>query len=91
MAGIEVSRQGIDQKVGETLLMLRQALDKAHSVAMWLANTPVPQGGPDPLVSEFNYTDDEAYLMRLVFQQVDQVRTDSSSLEDNARKLTGLE
>ena len=90
MAGLEVSRQGIDQKVGESLLMLRQALDKSESIAKWIANQAVVNG-EDPLVTIYGYDEDEAYLLRLVYEQIETLRTGSLELQETARKLTGLE
>lgn len=91
MAGIEVSRQAIDAKVGDALLQLRSALDKSYSVAKFFENNPIPEGGIDPLIEIYGYDDDEAYLLRLVFQNIAQIKSDSATLEENARKLTGLE
>jgi len=91
MAGLEVSRQGIDQKIGASLLTLRSGLDQCETVAIWLSNTPVSNTGEDPLVTIFGYDDDEAYLIRLVFQEISALRTAAAALDSNARKLTGLE
>jgi hypothetical protein len=91
VAGLEVSRQGIDQKIGSSLLTLRAGLDQCETVAIWLANTPAPSPEEDPLVVDFEYSEDEAYLIRLVFQQISDLRTSAAALDANARKLTGLE
>ena len=91
MAGIEVSRQGIDSKVGDALLQLRQALDKSYSINKFFVNNPVSVAGVDPLVEVYGYTVDEAYLLRLVFEGIAEIKDNSSTLEENARKLTGLE
>lgn len=90
MAGIEVSRQGIDSKVGDALLQLRSALDKSYSVNQFFVNNPVVNG-EDPLVTVYGYDEDEAYLLRLVFEGIAAIKASSSALEENARKLTGLE
>ena len=91
MAGIEVTRQTIDMKIGQSLMTLRSGLDQCDSVAIWLSNTPAPTPEEDPLVVTFGYTEDEAYLIRLVFQEISTLRTAAAVLNSNARKLTGLE
>lgn len=90
MAGVEVSRYTIDAKSIDIVLSLRMAFDKVESFAKWLANNPVVEGA-DPLVATFNYTADEAYLIRVTFEQLEVIRTTNASTFETARKLTGLE
>lgn len=93
MAGVEVSRQGLDNKIGQALLGLRSSLAQCESINIWLSNNPVPNADPneDPLVVDLGYTVDEAYVIRLVFEQIATVKASTTALEANARKLTGLE
>lgn len=88
--GMEVSKGILDMKASEAVLQLRSALDKAEAIAKWLANSP-KVGTVDPLVTEFNYTEDEAYVLRVFFESVDGIRISNSSLIDIGRKMTGLE
>ena len=44
----------------------------------------------DPLVVDHGYTEDEAYLLRLVFEQLDNASEGIVTTMEIARKLTGL-
>lgn len=90
MAGISVDRQSIDSKVAESILTLRMGLAKSESVAKWLVNNPVVDD-IDPLVATHGYNEDEAYLLRYVFEQIELMRINSITLQETARRLTGLE
>lgn len=91
MAGMEVNRNLLDMRAAEAVLLLRNALAKVESVAKWLANNPVVDG-VDPLtIGEFNYTADEAYLLRFVFETLESLRVSNENLSETSRKLTGLE
>lgn len=91
MAGLEVTRNMLDMKAADAVLSLREALRKVESIAKWLENTPVVDN-IDPLTGpEFNYTPDEAYLIRITFQQLEAIRVSNNTLSETARKLTGLE
>lgn len=92
MAGIEVTRQMLDQKMAASLVKLREAYEQVGIVAQWFENHPAP--GADPLVDvngPYGYTTDEAYAMRLVFQNLETSRTDLAPTFDIATQLTGLE
>jgi hypothetical protein len=88
--GLEVSKQGLDMSVAQAVLDLRRALDKHESIAAWLANHPKTETN-EPLVSEFGYTDDEAYALRMYFEGVDAIRINNPNLIAVGRKMTGLE
>lgn len=90
MLGQEVQTHTINYKSSETVLDLRRAFDKVEILAKWLANQQVVAGN-DPLVTVFNYTADEAYLLRTTFEQLEALRLGNLSLFETARKLTGLE
>lgn len=90
--GFDVTKQALDAKVAQTALQLRSAFEKIETITKWLANHPNNGTDPDPLTLEpFNYSDDEAYAMRLYFTTFDGVRTTQASTFDVGRKMTGLE
>lgn len=89
MAGIAVTRAVMDVRLGESALSLRDAFSKVDNIYYWLQNNP--NGGTDPLVTEFGYTADEAYLVRVTFEGLKNLKTNNDSLLGNLRKLTGLE
>lgn len=90
MAGIKVDRQVIDIRIGEAALAVRDTFDRVESIQLWLADHP-GSGAGDPLVSQFGYTEDEAYLIRLVFGQLNTIRTQNQETLTLTHKLTGLE
>jgi hypothetical protein len=90
MAGINVDRNTFDVRSGEAIMSLRKALGQVRNIAVWLSNNP-GSGATDPLVVEFNYSEDEAYLIRLVFEHFEAVRVAEENMLTTARKLTGLE
>ncbi len=89
-AGFEVSRNLLDARAGEAARDLLRVLSRAEQLARWLADRP-EQDGVDPLVADFGYTEDEAYLLRSTFTDLHALATAQSSLLARARKLTGLE
>ena len=89
MAGFQVGKDLLDQKAGEAVLALRSAFARAETVAAWLADTPVTSEG-DPLITEFGYSADEAYLLRSTFQELGDVAENTAPIMVVARKLTGL-
>lgn len=89
--GIEVNKQMLDSKIAQAVLAVRSALEKVETVQAWLANQPVVDGA-DPLTEmPYNYTEDEAYAIRLYFGSVDSIRTGNQNIADIGRKMTGLE
>lgn len=91
MLGLEVNKASLDNKFAQTALKLRSAFDQVETIAKWLANHPVVNN-VDPLTEEpFNYTQDEAYVVRVYFETFDTVRVDQATTFDYARKMTGLE
>lgn len=89
--GIEVTKSALDSKAAQAVLSVRSALEKVEAVQAWLANHPVIDA-VDPLTQEpFNYSEDEAYAMRLYFGTVDGLRTSNVAISDVGRKMTGLE
>lgn len=93
MAGSPVDRNLLDAKASEAIVTLRQALRKVETIQAYLVNHPVPDNGAgvDPLMGDFGYDADEAYLLRLVFGDLDYMRGNINGTMVNARKLTGLE
>ena len=90
MAGVYVGREVIDQKVGQAILHLRFAFEEISHINDFLSNNP-SVNNVDPLTGTFNYTADEAYALRLVFQTLNQVHTDQAAIFATASKFTGLE
>lgn len=90
MAGLEVNRNLLDMRAAEAVLLVRNAFDKIEGLAKWLANNSVVDG-VDPLVTNFEYTADEAYLIRFVFETLENLRVSNTGLFETSRKLTGLE
>lgn len=91
MLGLEVNKTSLDTKFAQTALKLRSAFDQVETVAKWLANHPVVNS-VDPLTEEpYNYTADEAYVVRVYFETFDAIRADQAVTFDYARKMTGLE
>lgn len=88
--GLEVSKQVLDMKAAQAVLELRSALDKTEAITTWLANRPVVDG-IDPLIAEFGYNADEAYVLRFYFEGVDAIRVANPNLISTGRKMTGLE
>ncbi|QBZ73581.1 hypothetical protein SEA_ROSAASANTEWAA_17 [Streptomyces phage RosaAsantewaa] len=88
--GLEVTKTVLDGKAAQAVLEMRSALDKTESIAKWLANHPVVDT-VDPLIAEFGYTNDEAYVLRFYFESVDNIRINNANLIDTGRKMTGLE
>lgn len=71
-------------------MALRKAFGQVKNIATWLAQNP-GSGATDPLVVNFNYNEDEAYLIRLVFEHFEATRAAEEEMLNTARKLTGLE
>lgn len=89
--GREVNKSILDTRVAEAVLALREAMEDSESIAKWLANNPVHEG-VDPLTLDpFMYSVDEAYLVRLYFEQVEALRVANQNLADLGRKMTGLD
>ncbi|ATN93666.1 hypothetical protein SEA_SCAP1_17 [Streptomyces phage Scap1] len=88
--GLEVTKQVLDMKAAQAVLELRSALDKTEAITAWLANQPVVDG-VDPLIAEFGYNADEAYVLRMYFEGVDAIRVANPQLIATGRKMTGLE
>lgn len=90
MLGYDVNKYVIDSKSADAALSLRSTFAKVENLANWLANHPVVDN-VDPLVELFGYNPDEAYLLRVTFEQFDMIRINNPTLFYNARKFTGLE
>ena len=88
--GFEVNKATVNMKSAQAVLEMRSALEKTEAIAKWIANQQVVDG-VDPLVAEYEFTTDEAYILRLYFESVDAIRTTNASLFDTGRKMTGLE
>lgn len=88
--GLEVNKQILNVKAAQAVLELRSALDKTEALAKWLVNHPVIDA-VDPLVADYEYTADEAYVLRFYFESVDAIRINNPNLIDVGRKMTGLE
>jgi hypothetical protein len=91
MAGIVVDRTSMDNKIATAVLALRGASDQCSHVQNFLVNNPVVNS-VDPLTAApFNYTADEAYAIRLVFQNFAADYTNQAANFAIASKFTGLE
>lgn len=92
MAGIPVNRTTLDSRIGTTIIALRDAFEQADHINQFLVNNPVT-GTPavDPLCSVYNYTADEAYAIRLVFQNFAADYTAQASNFQTASQMTGLD
>lgn len=88
--GLEVNKATVNMKSAQAVLEMRSALEKTEAIAKWLGNQPVVNA-VDPLIAEFGFTVDEAYILRLYFESVDAIRTNNITLFDTGRKMTGLE
>lgn len=93
MLGYPVDPNSLNMKAYQIALDLRTVFSKVDQVAGWLADHPVVNN-TDPLTAEpYNYTQDEAYLLRVYFEGWEDVRTSQGTTElfTKGRKLTGLE
>jgi hypothetical protein len=88
--GYNVDKGTLDMKAASTVLQLRQAFDNVEAIAAWLANHP-DGGSNDPLLNDFGYSADEAYVLRNFFETMENVRTANASTFETGRKMTGLE
>jgi 4-hydroxy-3-methylbut-2-en-1-yl diphosphate synthase IspG/GcpE len=88
--GLEVTKQVLDVKAAQAVLKLRAAFEDTEDIAKWLSNHPVVEG-VDPLISDFGYTTDEAYILRFYFESFDAIRINNGNVIDVGRKITGLE
>jgi len=93
MAGSPVDRNLLDAKASEAVVSVRNAFRKVETLQTFLANNPIPDNGAgvDPLVDDFGYNTDEAYLLRLVFGDLYYLNDNINTIMRNGRKLTGLE
>lgn len=85
----DVNRSQLDQSAGEAVIAVRSSFERVGILAAWLADNP-GSGAADPLVVDHGYTEDEAYLMRVVFEQLDVASEGIEATMEIARKLTGL-
>lgn len=103
MAGANVTRNDLDYAASQALVDLRQAFRKVDAIQTFLVNHPsdaaegdllkAPQSGagdPTSAPSGFGYTDDEAYLIRRVFQDLYDLKQQAAPIQEMGRKLTGL-
>ena len=88
--GLNVDKPTLDMNAAQAVIELRSALNKHEAIAAWLANHPVIDG-TDPLIAEFGYTTDEAYILRMYFEGVDAIRVANPNLISTGRKMTGLQ
>lgn len=88
--GYGVDRNALNLKSADAVMTLRLAFSKVESIAKWLANNP-KVGDVDPLVEEFEYTEDEAYVLRHFFGTFNNVRLSNAEMFDVGRAMTGLE
>lgn len=94
MAGLEVSRSNLDQKVAEAIIAVRRSFRQVDRVNGFLSNNPsnAVDGDlltKDPAEGGFGYTADEAYLIRVTFEQL--TALDVEGPLELGRKLTGLD
>jgi len=89
MLGNEVSVYTLNNTVASAAINLREAFDKIETIAKWLENHP-NDGGNDPLVNQFGYSADEAYVLRVYFETLNTVRINNEATFELGRKMTGL-
>jgi hypothetical protein len=89
MLGLPVTQETLNYQAPQAVLALHAAFEKIEIIATWLANHP--SGQTDPLVTDFGYTVDEAYILRFYFETFDAVREANLTTFDIGRKMTGLE
>jgi hypothetical protein len=94
MAGLKVSRALLDQKSSDAILAIRDAFRKVETLSEYLSTVPSDAPEGDLLVKTmeeggFGYTADEAYLIRYVFQMLNDLNVQPAL--ESGRKLTGLE
>lgn len=90
MAGATVTRADIDYAAVQAVLLLREALATTERLANFLADL-APVDDVDALIAEYEYTEDEAYLLRSVFQQFGSLSAAAAPTFLYARELTGLQ
>lgn len=90
MLGYNVDQGTLNMKAASAVIMLRSAFDQIENIAGWLANHP-KSGNVDPLVTDYNYTADEAYALRIFFETMQSLRTTNQATFEIGRKMTGLE
>jgi hypothetical protein len=106
MAGREVTRIELDQRMSQSLVSLRSAVSQLENINEFLATIPVGADGTDPLtistdlpdpmdpnsaIGRFGYTEEEAQLIRQVFGALLALRTQLAPVLKQSRRLTGLE
>lgn len=84
-----VDRSAIDDAAGTAIVSLREAASLIDRIAATLANIPIVDG-VDNLTTRHEYTVDEAYRLRLVFETLKTKTDEMSSIMEIARALTGL-
>lgn len=89
MLGYTVNKAVLDSKAADTVIAVREAFEKVETMASWLVNNP-KDGNDDPLVDDFDYTEDEAYALRLYFETMNTVRLNNVNMANVGRKMTGL-
>jgi hypothetical protein len=90
MLGYYVDQNTINGKAGQAVITLRQAFDQVENLAKFLAMHP-KVNNVDPLMTEFGYTADEAYALRVFFETMYQLQQSNIATFDIGRKLSGLE
>lgn len=89
MAGVEVTRSSLDMASSNAVKAWRDAKILSERIFFWLADHPVVEN-VDPLMQEpYNYSADDAYLLRFVFGGLHDLDTDSPLTA--GRKLTALD
>lgn len=68
MAGFVVTRQVVDQRVGSSVLRLRDAFEDVEKAAVWLAATP------DVDLEALGYTSGEVAVIKSAFLALDKLR-----------------
>ena len=95
MIGYKVNKELLDVRSAEAVIAVRDAFEKVERVKNYLANLPQDEDGVDPLVrpvtenGKFGYSADEAYLLRVVFDELSALNIDPTL--EKGQKLTGLE
>ena len=86
----EVTKQVVEAKAAEAILLLRHAFGKVKVFRDWLADNP-GYDADSYLVKELGFDEGMAYSLHLVFDELDSARIDLAPTMAVARKFTALE
>lgn len=83
-------RNTLDQRLGEAAYAFNNAINRIETISSWLALYPI-NGSDDPLVSQFNYTADEAGYIRAFVEGVHALQTSDPQLFSLSMRMSGIQ